>query len=60
MLQSDKPDRTRMERAQPAHRLTFHSDPFDRTIVATVRVMDLPLMTRVETIVNSNLVKIVW
>ena len=43
-----------------AHRLTFHGDPFDRTIVATARTMDLPLITRDQIIVDSNLVEIIW
>lgn len=43
-----------------AHRLKFHGDPFDRTIVATAKLMDLPLITKDETIVNANLVDITW
>ncbi len=43
-----------------AHRLTFHGDPFDRAIVATAKVMDLPLITRDQTIVDANLIDIVW
>ena len=43
-----------------AHRLTFHGDPFDRAIVATAKVMDLPLITSDRVIVESNLVEIVW
>ena len=43
-----------------AHRLTFHGDPFDRTIVATARVMDLPLITKDEIIVDANVVDIAW
>jgi PIN domain nuclease of toxin-antitoxin system len=43
-----------------AHRLTFHGDPFDRTIVATARLMNLPLITKDEIIVNSRLVEIAW
>ena len=43
-----------------AHLLTFHGDAFDRTIVATAKVMDLPLITRDSIIVDSKLVDIVW
>ena len=43
-----------------AHHLKFHGDPFDRTIVATAKLMDLPLITRDEMIVNSKLVDIAW
>jgi PIN domain nuclease of toxin-antitoxin system len=43
-----------------AHRLTFHGDPFDRTIVATAKLMDLPLITKDESIVEANVVDIVW
>jgi PIN domain nuclease of toxin-antitoxin system len=43
-----------------AHRCTFHGDPFDRTIVATAKLMDLPLLTRDQTIVDANLVDVVW
>ena len=41
-----------------AHLLTFHGDPFDRTIVATAKVMDLPLITRDSIIVDAKLVDI--
>jgi PIN domain nuclease of toxin-antitoxin system len=43
-----------------AHRLTFHGDPFDRTIVATARLMDLPLITKDERITEARLVDIIW
>ena len=43
-----------------AHRLTFHGDPFDRTIVGTAKVMDLPLITKDQIIVYANVVEIVW
>lgn len=43
-----------------AHRLTFHGDPFDRTIVGTAKLMDLPLITKDRIIVDANLVDIVW
>ncbi len=43
-----------------AHLLTFNGDPFDRTIVATAKVMDLPLITRDQLMVKANLVDIVW
>ena len=43
-----------------AHRLTFHGDPFDRTIVATAILMDLPLITKDQVIVNSGLVEVAW
>ena len=43
-----------------AHRLRFHGDPFDRAIVATARVMDLPLITKDEVIVNAKVVDIAW
>lgn len=35
----------------------FHRDPADRLIVATCRVMELPLLTRDRLIVRSRLVK---
>ena len=43
-----------------AHRLTFHGDPFDRTIVGTAKLMDRPLITRDQIIVDANVVDIVW
>lgn len=43
-----------------AHRLRFHGDPFDRTIVATARVMDLALVTKDQRIVDANVVETVW
>jgi PIN domain nuclease of toxin-antitoxin system len=43
-----------------AHRLRFQGDPFDRTIVATAKIMELPLITRDAVIVDSNLVDIAW
>jgi PIN domain nuclease of toxin-antitoxin system len=43
-----------------AHRLTFHGDPFDRTIVATAKIMELPLITKDALIVDANLVDIAW
>ena len=43
-----------------AHQLTFHGDPFDRAIVATAKVMDLPLITRDQMIIDANVVDIVW
>jgi PIN domain nuclease of toxin-antitoxin system len=43
-----------------AHRLRFHGDPFDRTIVATARLMDLPLITKDATITDANLVDVYW
>jgi PIN domain nuclease of toxin-antitoxin system len=43
-----------------AHRLRFHGDPFDRSIVATARIMDLPLITKDEAITDSKLVDVVW
>ena len=43
-----------------AHRLRFNGDPFDRTIVATAKLMDLPLITKDQLIVNANLVEIAW
>jgi PIN domain nuclease of toxin-antitoxin system len=43
-----------------SHHLRFHGDPFDRTIVATARVMDLPLITKDQRIIDSNLVEIAW
>ena len=43
-----------------AHRLKFHGDPFDRTIVATAKLMDLPLITKDQTIVDAKLVDITW
>jgi PIN domain nuclease of toxin-antitoxin system len=43
-----------------AHHLRFHGDPFDRTIVATARVMDLPLITKDDAITNAKLVDVVW
>lgn len=36
---------------------TFHRDPADRLIVATCRVMELPLLTRDRLILRSRLVK---
>lgn len=36
---------------------TFHREPADRIIVATCRVMDLPLLTRDDRILRSRLVK---
>ena len=43
-----------------AHRLRFHGDPFDRTIVAIARVMDLPLITKDRIIADADVVEIVW
>jgi PIN domain nuclease of toxin-antitoxin system len=43
-----------------AHRLTFSGDPFDRTIVATAKLMDLPLITKDEAIIKAELVEIAW
>jgi PIN domain nuclease of toxin-antitoxin system len=43
-----------------AHRLAFGADPFDRAIVATARLMDLPLITKDTVIVDANLVEIAW
>ena len=43
-----------------AHALSFNGDPFDRAIVATAIVMDLPLITKDEAIVTSRLINIVW
>jgi PIN domain nuclease of toxin-antitoxin system len=43
-----------------AHYLRFQGDPFDRTIVATAIVMDLPLITKDRAITESNLVDIIW
>ena len=43
-----------------AHHLRFHGDPFDRTIVAAARVMDLSLITKDQLIIESNLVDIAW
>ena len=43
-----------------AHHLRFNGDPFDRTIVATAKLMDLPLITKDQLIVNANLVEIAW
>jgi PIN domain nuclease of toxin-antitoxin system len=37
---------------------SFHRDPADRLIVATARVLDLPLVTRDRKITGSRLVKI--
>ena len=42
------------------HQLRFHGDPFDRAIVATAKLMDLPLITKDETITNAGLVEIFW
>jgi PIN domain nuclease of toxin-antitoxin system len=42
------------------HRLRFHGDPFDRAIVATAKLMDLPLITKDEMIVSAKLVDIAW
>jgi PIN domain nuclease of toxin-antitoxin system len=42
------------------HHLRFRGDPFDRAIVATAKLMDLPLITKDEMIVNANLVDIAW
>lgn len=43
-----------------AHHLRFNGDPFDRTIVATAKLMDLPLITKDEIIVDANVVEIAW
>jgi len=43
-----------------AHRLTFNGDPFDRAIVATARLMDLPLITKDDVIVKAKVVDITW
>ena len=43
-----------------AHHLRFHGDPFDRAIVATAKLMDVPLITRDEAIVGAELVDIAW
>jgi len=43
-----------------AHHLRFHGDPFDRTIVATAKLMDLPLITKDETITNAKVVDVFW
>lgn len=42
------------------HRLRFHGDPLDRAIVATAKLMDLPLITKDEMIVSAKLVDIAW
>jgi PIN domain nuclease of toxin-antitoxin system len=38
----------------------FNDDPFDRLIVATAVELDLPLITRDDSIVDSNLVEVHW
>jgi len=43
-----------------AHRFRFNGDPFDRTIAATAKVMDLPLITKDQAIIESNLVDVYW
>jgi PIN domain nuclease of toxin-antitoxin system len=37
-----------------------HSDPFDRTIMATARYHKLPLITKDRLIVDSNCVETIW
>ena len=43
-----------------AHQYRFNGDPFDRTIVATARLLDLPLITKDQAIADSGLVDIFW
>lgn len=43
-----------------AHGLAFNGDPFDRAIVATARMMDLPLITKDTAIVSANIVDTAW
>jgi PIN domain nuclease of toxin-antitoxin system len=43
-----------------AHSLRFLGDPFDRTIVATAKLMGVPLLTKDQIIADANIVEIVW
>ncbi len=43
-----------------AGQLGLHRDPFDAAIVATARVLDLPLITKDQEIVEANLVEVAW
>lgn len=38
----------------------FNTDPFDSVIVATAKQLELPLITKDNPIINSNLVEIFW
>lgn len=40
--------------------LSFNDDPFDGAIVATAKIMDLPLITKDEAIRSANIVDIEW
>ncbi|MBP9112574.1 MAG: type II toxin-antitoxin system VapC family toxin [Polyangiaceae bacterium] len=46
--------------AEDFARLTSLVDPFDRMIVATARVLDLPLLTADQRISQSHLVDVIW
>ena len=43
-----------------ADEIRFNRDPFDSLIVAAARLLDLPLITRDENIVDSGEVKTLW
>lgn len=43
-----------------ADELTFNRDPFDRLIVAAAQALDLPLITRDASIIESKVVKVLW
>lgn len=49
-----------VEQAFEAGDLRFTRDPFDQLVAAAARDLDLPLLTRDETIEASGTVKVIW
>ncbi|MFQ5637465.1 MAG: type II toxin-antitoxin system VapC family toxin [bacterium] len=43
-----------------AHQLNFHNDPFDVLIVATAKILDMPLITKDRIITDAHVVDVVW
>lgn len=43
-----------------AHSFNFHNDIFDLLIVATAKIMDLPLITKDSIITDANVIDVIW
>lgn len=50
----------KIEHILRSHHLDFHKDSFDLLIVATAKVLDMPLITKDSVISDANIVEVVW
>ncbi len=49
-----------VDHIKQAHNYNFHKDPFDLLIVATAKILNMPLITKDSIITDANIVEVIW